>query len=153
MACMRDAPVHKFTFPSQEGHWEEEGILSLLSLLADLDVDVHAEGEVKINRSLESNGTFSIKSLCKRMLGFQGPYLPVKAIWKSKAPTKACFLAWGASKGNVPMEIMLRRRNFNLASRCAMCLKRKNQLTTSLSIVNDSMDLFALIFGSFLDWG
>jgi len=31
-------------------------------------------------------------------------YVPVKAIWKSKAPTKAYFLAWAATKGKVPIE-------------------------------------------------
>jgi len=73
--------------------WEEESILNLLSLLADLDGVVHAEGEDKIIWYLESKGTFFVKSLCKRMLGSNGPYFPAKAILKSKAPPKACFLA------------------------------------------------------------
>jgi len=50
----------------------------LLSLLTDLDVGVHAEGEEKI--------------------------------------------IWAASKGKVPTVIMLKRRDLNLASTCAMCL-------------------------------
>jgi len=49
-----------------------------------------------------------------------------KEIWKSKAPVKACFLAWAASKGKIPAEIMLKKRNFNLASRCALCLKEES---------------------------
>jgi len=104
---------------------EEEGILSLLSLLVDLDVDVHVKGEAKIIWSPQSNGTFSIKSLCKKMLRSYGSYIPAKAIWKSKAPLKACFLAWAASKGKVPTEIALTRRKFNLASKCAMCLEEE----------------------------
>ena len=55
------------------------------------------------------------------MFGTHHPNFPVKAIWKSKAPIKACFLVWAASKGKVPTEIMLKRRNFSLASRCVMC--------------------------------
>jgi len=45
------------------------------------------------------------------MLGSNGPYFPAKVldlkVWKSKAPTKVCFLAWAASKGKVPMEVTL----------------------------------------------
>jgi len=120
IACTRDATVHELlswnwgqsqwniTFIRRLNDWEEESILSLLSLLADLDVDVHAEGEDKIILSLESKGTFFVKSLCQRMLGSNGVDFPAKAIWKSKAPIKACFLAWEASKGKVPMEVMLK---------------------------------------------
>jgi len=55
------------------------------------------------------------------MLGSNHPTFSVKAIWKSKAPTKASFLVWTVSKGKVPTEIRFKRRNFSLASRCVMC--------------------------------
>ena len=90
-----------------------------------MDVHVHAEGEDKIIWSLESKGTFSVKSRYKRMLGSNDPYFPAKAIWKSKAPMKGCFLTWVASKAKVPTENMHKRRNFNLTSRCAMCLEEE----------------------------
>ena len=82
--------------------------------------------EDKIVGPLDSKAIFSVKSLCKRLLGSNGPYFPTRAIWKFKSPTKACFLAWAASKGKVPTEVTLKRRNFNLASRCQCALKRKN---------------------------
>jgi len=56
------------------------------------------------------------------MLGPNRPDFPGKAIWKSKVPIQACFLVWAVSKGKVPTEVMLKRRNFSLASRCARCL-------------------------------
>ena len=62
------------------------------------------------------------------MLGSNGPYFPTKAIWKSKALTKASFLAWVAPTGKVPTEIMLKRKNFNLANRCAMCLEEEESI-------------------------
>ena len=34
---------------------------------------------------------------------------------------KLVFLTWAATKGKVPTEDVLKRRNFNLASRCPMC--------------------------------
>ena len=61
----------------------------------------------------------------ERILGFNCPNFPAKAIWKSKAPTKACFLAWVTSKGKVPTEVVLKRRHFNLASSYAMCLEEE----------------------------
>jgi len=62
------------------------------------------------------------------MLGSNHPTFPVKAIWKSKAPTKACFLVWATSKGKVPTEIMLKRRNFCLAGRCVMCFHEEESV-------------------------
>ena len=70
-------------------------------------------------------GFFFVKRLCEKVLGSNCPNFPSKAIWKSKASTKACFLAWVASKGKVPMKGILKKRNCNLASRCAMYLKEE----------------------------
>ena len=79
------------------------------------------EGDDKIIWSINYSGIFSVKSVCERMLGSNHPIFPVKVIWKSKAPTKACFSSLGAFKRKIPTEIMLKRRNFRLASRCVMC--------------------------------
>ena len=81
----------------------------MLSLLAELNVDVHLVGEDKIVWSLDSRGIFSVKNVCEKMLVFNCPDFPAKEIWRSKAPMKACFLAWAASKGKVPTEVMLRK--------------------------------------------
>ena len=99
-----------FTFTRSPDDWEEESILNLLSLLADVKVDVHLELEDKIVWSLDSRGIFSVKSLCVKMLVSNCPYFPVKEIRKSKAPTKACFFAWAASKGKVPTEVMRKKK-------------------------------------------
>ena len=101
---------------------DSRGIFGVLTQEADLKVDVHPEVKDKIVWSLDSRGIFSVRSLWGKMLASNGPYFPVNDIWKSRTPTKACFLAWAASKGKVPTEVFLKRRNFNLASRCAMCL-------------------------------
>ena len=44
-----------------------------------------------------------------------------KCIWKSRAPTKVCFFACTASKGEIPTEDNLKRRNFSGSIRCSMC--------------------------------
>jgi len=140
MACFRDATVHEvlswngshyywdITFTRSLNDWKEESILNLLSLLPDLNVDVHPEGEDKIVWSLDFRGIFSVKSLCEKMLGSNLPNFLAKASWKSKAPMKACFLAWTTSKGKVPTEVALKKRNFNLVSRCAMCLEEEESV-------------------------
>ena len=117
-----------FTFTRSLNDWEEDSIISLLSFLADWNAVGLPEGDDKIIWSLTSSGIFSVKSLCERLLRSNHPTFPVKAIWKSKAPTKACFLVWAASKGKVPTEIMLKRRNFSLASRCVMCFHEEESV-------------------------
>jgi len=54
-----------------------------------------------------------------------------------------------ASKGKVPTEIMIKRRNFSSASRCVMCF-HEEELVDHL-FVTLSMVLFIFGFGSFLD--
>ena len=71
----------------------------------------------------------------------------VKAIWKSKTSMKVCFLAQAASKGHAPTEVMLKRGNFDFASRCALCLKEEE------SVDPLTMIFFSLVFGSFLNVG
>jgi len=57
------------TFARSSNDWKEESIISLLSLLVELYVNAHPEGEDKIIWSLNSSGIFAVKSLCERMLG------------------------------------------------------------------------------------
>jgi len=106
------------TFTRSPNDWEEESILDLLSLLADSNVNVHPDVVDQIVWSLDSRGIFSVKSVCEKKLVSISTDFLAKEIWKSKAPTKACFLAWATSKGEVPTDIMLKKRNFILASRC-----------------------------------
>ena len=35
------------------------------------------------------------------------------------------FLAWATTKGKIPMEDMLKKRNFKLANRCSMCYEEE----------------------------
>ena len=52
------------TFTRSPDDEEKESIVSLLSLLVDLSVDGHPEGEDKITWSLNFSGIFFVKSLC-----------------------------------------------------------------------------------------
>jgi len=79
MARLRDAMVHDvsswngtrhhwdISFTKSLNDWEEESIISLLALLADLYADGLPEGDDKIIWSLNSSRIFSVKSLCERM--------------------------------------------------------------------------------------
>ena len=86
-------------------------MLSLLALLANINVVL--KGEDGIYWPHNSSGQFTIKSYRKET--FKGSTqldFPAKAIWKSKAPTKVCFLAWAETKGKIPLEEILARRSF-----------------------------------------
>jgi len=63
-----------------------------------------------------------------KMLASNCSYFSLKEIWKSKAPTKTYFLASVTFKGKVPTEVMLKKRNFYLASRCPMCLEDEESI-------------------------
>ena len=41
---------------------------------------------------------------------------------------KLVFLAWAASKGKIPMEDKLKRRNFSGPSRCSLCLEEEESV-------------------------
>jgi len=99
-------------------------VLRPLALLANRKASY--EGDDEIPWPHGSNGQFSVESYCMEMYkGSTTIDFPAKAIWESKAPTKACFLVLATMKGKVPKG-MLKRKNFKLASRCPMCLGRKN---------------------------
>ena len=77
----------------------------------------------------DSKRKFTFKSFCREVCeGSSIIDFPADAIWRSKAPTRACFLAWTATKGKVPTEYMLKRRNFKLASRCLMCRQEEESV-------------------------
>ena len=90
---------------------------------------------MKLSGLMTSN-SFTFKSFCHKLYcGGNCPNFPVQAIWKSKAPTKVCFFAEGATQSKIPTEDMLNRRNFNRPSRYFMFAGEKRWWTTSLFIV------------------
>ena len=92
-------------------------MLGLLALLANANVVL--EGVDEIHWLHNSSGQFTVTSYCKET--FKGSTQLDFPFWKSKAPTKVCFLAWANNQGRIPTKDMLKRKNFKLASRCSMC--------------------------------
>jgi len=123
--------------------------INLLSLLAYLDVDVHPEGEDKILWSLDSRGIFSANSLHEKMLESNRPNFPTKAVLKSRAPTKVCFLAWAVYKGKIPTEAMLKKETSIQLVDVQCALNRKSWPTASLSIIIGSLHFCFWLFPSF----
>ena len=88
-----------------------------------------AQGNDEIVWQLNSKVSFTVKSFCSTQLGaLEGWDVAAKSILKSKAPTKVCFFAWAATKGKIPREDMLKRRNFSGPNRCYMCLKEEESV-------------------------
>jgi len=97
------------TFTRSPNDWEEESILDLLSLLTDSNVNVHPDVEDQIVWSLDSRGIFSVKSVCEKKLVSISTDFPAKEIWKLKASTKACFLAWQLLRARCPRRSCLKK--------------------------------------------
>ena len=81
--------------------------MNLLALLANTKVSL--VGDDRMIWPQDSKGKFTIKSFYRVVCeGLSSIDFPVDAIWRSKAPTKACFLDWVATKGKVPTKDMLK---------------------------------------------
>jgi len=94
----------------------------LLAVLAGKEV--LSQGKDEILWPLNSMESFSTNSFCSTHFeALDGHDFAAKSIRKPKAPTKVCFFAWAATIGTIPMDDMLKRRNFRGPSRCSMCLE------------------------------
>ena len=79
------------SFVRRLNDWEEESVCNLLALLAAREVN--AQVNDKLVWPLDPNGSFNIKSYCKAVDDWPlCPDFPLLAIWRSKAPSKACSL-------------------------------------------------------------
>ena len=107
--------------------WEEDNISNLLALLAGKEVV--PQGNDDIVWPLNSKGSFSFKSFCSTQVEAKDCWdVTTRSIWKFRALTKVCFFAWAASKGKIPTEDKLERRNFSSPSRCSMCLEEEESV-------------------------
>jgi len=96
-------------------------------------------GDDKIFWPHDAKGKFTIKSFYREVCEASSNLdFPTNAISRSKASTKACFLAWAATKGKVPTKYMLKRRNFNLGGRCLMCRQEEASIDHLLFILGMS---------------
>ena len=119
--------MYKRQFLRSLNDWEEESILNFLALLAS--AKVAPVGDDMMIWPHDSKRKFTIKSFYRVVCeGSSNIDFLVDAMWRSKVPTKAWFLAWATTKGKVHTEDMLKRRNFNLASRCSMCRQEEETI-------------------------
>ena len=87
------------------------------------------QGDDELAWPHDPKGSFSIRSYCNALQDRSSFFdFPSVAIWRSKAPLKACFFAWAATKGKVPTEGFFKRRNFYEPSRCALCLEEEESV-------------------------
>ena len=93
--------------------------MNLLALLAN--TKVAPVDDEKINWPHDSKGKFTTKSFHRQVCegSRKSIFLPTQS-YGLRLLLKLVFLAWGAKKGKVPTEDMLKRRNFNLVNRCPM---------------------------------
>ncbi|OVA14801.1 Reverse transcriptase zinc-binding domain [Macleaya cordata] len=62
-----------------------------------------------------------------------GSDFPVQLIWKKQIPTKVSFMIWSALNMAIPTTDNLKRRGFQLTSRCWFC-KRCEETTPHVSL-------------------
>jgi len=92
---------------SLSNDWEEESVCNLLANLAAMEVEPQCNDELVLPHDIE--GSFNVKSFCNALQD-RSRYsdFPSLAIWKSKAPQKACFFAWAAAREKVQQRAFLK---------------------------------------------
>jgi len=69
----------------------------------------HYQGNDELVWPHDPKGSFNIKRFCNALHDrLSCSEFPSLAIWKSKAPPKACLFAWAATKEKVPTEDFLK---------------------------------------------
>ena len=102
----------EFDFVRSLNEWEGDSSFSLLGLLAGKEVLPQSNDEIVW--LINYKGSFTVKSSCFRQFEMlDGWDIVAKSIWKSTADRKVCFFAWVATKGKIPTEHMLKRKNFS----------------------------------------
>jgi len=87
-------------------------------------MNVLPEGIDKIVWLYDAKSSFTIKNFYEKLYdGGNSTDFPVSAMWKCKALMKVCFFACATIKGKIPIEDVIKRRNFDGPSRCFMWLK------------------------------
>jgi len=98
-------------------------------------------------------GNLVSKVIAGRCTNYKGLTIldfPTKAIWKSKALTKACCIVWAATKGRFQQGTCLKGETSSWLAGVLCVLRRTNQQTTFLWI-GDGSPLYGICL--FLWWG
>ena len=74
------------------------------------------------------NGQFSMKVYCSQLEVRPPLQAPTNIIWSPYVPTKVGFFAWKAWWGKVLTMQQLKKRGYQLASRCPFCRKEEEGL-------------------------
>ena len=71
---------------------------------------------------------FMVKAYFNHLEGVSPSSVPTKMHWNPYVPSKIGFFAWEAWRSEVLTEFQLKRRGFNLASKCSLCGKKEEKL-------------------------
>jgi len=104
--------------------WKEDSICSLLALLAGKEV--LPQGNDAIGWPLNSKGSFSAKSFCSAQVELTDCFNVAAMSFCNFTEKKN--LTSAASKGKIPTEDKLKRRNFSGPSRCFLCLDEEESV-------------------------
>ena len=70
-------------------------------------------------------GMYIVKESYELLVGGNTRIVPMKILWNSYVPPKVCFFAWEVWWGKVLTMDQLKKRGFQMASRCPLCGKAK----------------------------
>ena len=101
--------------------WEMEAVQAFLSVLDNKAIH-HASMEGQYF------GDFYSKSFLQYFGSIPSISAPIEILWNHYILSKVGFFAWEAWWGNVLTTTQLKRRGFQLASKCPFCGKKEEEL-------------------------
>ena len=106
--------------------WEIDEAQNFLCLLSSRLVK--QEEKDKLFWKGDKEGRYTDKANVVRLEKVSGWSAPVNMLWNSCVPPKVCFYAWEVWWGKVLTMKHLKKRGFQLASRCPLCGKAEEEL-------------------------
>ena len=116
--------------------WEIESVASLLQRLNDFSGLNTSPDTIRWRHDRDRK--FSVGRLYRRNLISQPGNIPGpwKQIWKSNIPTKIKCFTWKVCRRPCLTQEKLKKRGFEIVSRCFFARKRRKQITICSCIVN-----------------
>lgn len=151
-------------FKSVDGEGRAVWSLFLRRRLTDLEIEEASqmlnllengsmEGEVD-RRYWHGKEIFTVKEATwvqvmtrsrERALGITN--FPVRHIWKSQVPLKVCFFAWCLMRERILTQENLKRRGFELASRCVLCGEEEESIQHLFLQCHETRKVWEYFFG------
>ena len=106
--------------------WEIDEVQNFINLISRKKIN-RLETDRLLSKG-DKNGIFSIKANFKLLENGNLKSIPLKVLWNGCVPPKVCFFTWEAWWGKALTIEQLKKRGYQIPSRCPLCKKVEEDL-------------------------